>query len=92
MQTVESFDRYLRNLAPGSILDVATESRHYEVLISGHPSLCPTAVSARLRGSLESSGEVHAGFVGRGMRLAFQRLTDGLPVITSAIQEIYAER
>jgi len=104
MQTViESMEGfYLRNLDPGSILDVETQSRHYkieyvggvggnEIRISGHPSLCPAPVSAELRGSLKSSGEVQAGYLGRGMRFAFRRLNDEYPVITSAVQDIHQE-
>jgi hypothetical protein len=90
---------YLHSLDPGSILDVETKSRHYkieyvggdEILISGHPSLCPAPVSAELRGSLESTGEVKAGYVGRGLRLAFRRLSDDLPVVTSPVQDIHQE-
>ncbi len=91
---------YLHSLDPGSILDVETKSRHYtieyvggdEILISGHPSLCPSPVSAELRGSLESTGEVKRGYVGRGLRLAFRRLTDDLPVVTSPVQDIHRQR
>jgi len=98
MQTVvESTDGfYLCTLAPGAVLDVETQSRHYkiqyvggvEILISGHPRLCPAPVAAELRGSLRSSGEVQAGFVGRGLRFAFRRLTDEFPVVTSVVQDI----
>ena len=96
--STESIDGvYLNSLDPGEILDIETKSRHYkieyvggdEVLISGHPSLCPSPVSAQLRGSLESSGEVKRGYVGRGLRLAFRRLGDDLPVVTSAVQDIH---
>ena len=90
---------YLNNLDSGSTLDVETKSRHYrieyvggdEILISGHPWLCPTPVLAELRGSLRSSGEVQAGFVGRGLRLSFRRLTDARPVVTSEILDIHQE-
>jgi hypothetical protein len=90
---------YLRSLDPGSILDVETQGRHYkieyvggnEILISGHPCLCPEPVCAELRGSVKSSGEVKAGFLGRGLRLAFRRLTDDLPVVTSTIRDIHQE-
>ena len=90
---------YLHNLDPGSVLDVETKSRHYkikyiggdEIQISGHPSLCPSPVSAEFHGSLKSSGEVQCGFLGRGMRLAFRRLTDDLPVVTSTIRDIHQE-
>jgi hypothetical protein len=90
---------YLHDLDPGSVLDVETKSRRYkikyvggdEILISGHPSLCPSPVSAKVLGSLESTGEIQFGFLGRGMRLAFRRLTDDLPVITSAIRDIHQE-
>jgi hypothetical protein len=91
---------YLDKLDPGAVLDVETTSRHYtikyvggdEILISGHPSLCPLPVRAQLEGSLGSRGEIRLGFLGRGMRLAFRRLTDQLPLITSAIQSIRQER
>jgi len=84
MQAITMEGIYLRDLASGSILDVETKSRHYrivyvggdEILISGHPRLCPEPVSAELRGSLRGSGEVQAGFIGRGLRLALWRLTD----------------
>jgi hypothetical protein len=98
MQTVTEWTEgvYLRNLDPGSILDVETKGRHYmikylggdEILISGHPLLCPTPVSAELCGSVQGS-TVESGFVGRGLRLAFRRLTDDLPVITSPVKEIH---
>jgi len=86
---------YLYNLHPGSILDVETRSRHYrveymggdEIRISGHPDYCPYPVRAELLGSLGSNGVVH-GFLGRGMRLEYCRLSDGLPVITSVINNI----
>ena len=87
---------YLHDLNPGSVMDVETTSRHYrieyvggdEILISGHPSLCPQPVLAELRGSLAITGVVQHGFVGCGMRLEFRRLNDDLPVITSAIMDI----
>ena len=90
---------YLHDLDPGSVLDVETESRRYkityvggdEILISGHPSLCSSPVSAKFLGSLKSSGEIQFGFLGRGMRLAFRRLTDDLPVITSTTRDIRQE-
>jgi hypothetical protein len=97
----ESMDGiYLHDLDPGAILDVETKSRHYkieyvggdEILISGHPALCPAPVSAELRGSLQSTGEVTAGYVGRGLRFAFRRLSDDLPVVTSAVQDIHQEQ
>jgi hypothetical protein len=89
----------LNCLDPGSILDVETKSRHYrieyvggdEILIAGHPRLCPAPVPAELCGSLRRSGEVQAGFVGLGLRLSFRRLTDDYPVFTSEIQNIHQE-
>ena len=90
---------YLHDLDPGAVLEVETESRRYkityvggdDILISCHPSLFPSPVSAKFLGSLTSSGEIQFGFLGRGMRLAFRRLSDDLPVITSAIRDIHQE-
>jgi hypothetical protein len=90
---------YLHDLERGSVIDVETRSHHYrieylggdEIRISGHPSLCPAPVPAHLRGSLGPSGTLEAGYVGRGMRLAFRRENDEFGVVTSPIADVWQE-
>jgi hypothetical protein len=97
METTEGI--YLHNLAPGAVIDVETRSHRYRIeylggdtiRISGHPSLCPTPVSAQLRGSFGPTGTLQAGFLGRGRRLAFRRENDDLGVVTSAITDVWQE-
>jgi hypothetical protein len=87
---------YLAKLEAGSVLDLKTESRHYQieylggeqVRISGHPLLCPTPVIAQLQGSAHDWGSFKPGFIGRGMHLIFRRSDDQVPVTTSKIAEI----
>jgi hypothetical protein len=88
---------YLSSLIPGSVLDVVTKHHRYrieylggeEVKISGHPTICPTPVVARLLGSADDAGPVEAGFVRSGMHLVFRRVYEYLPVITtSAITDV----
>ena len=67
-------------LAPGSVLDVETHTRHYrveclngcQIRISGHPEFCPTPVPAKIQGSINREGEFKPGVIGSGMRLMFQ--------------------
>jgi hypothetical protein len=94
MESVEMVD--CSNLAPGSMIDVETKSRHYHIeclggtaiRISGHPDYCPDPVSARLHGSLDREGSMEFGMIGRGMRLMF--LLDGQrPVTTSRVVHVH---
>jgi hypothetical protein len=90
---------YLHNLAPGALIDVETRSHRYRleylggdaIRICGHPSLCPTPVLAQLRGSVGPTGPLQAGFLGRGLRLAFRRENDDLGVVTSVITDVRQE-
>src|ERR1041385_5754784 len=81
-----------RNLPPGSLLDVETKNRHYqieclggnEVRISGHPELCPTPVDWELQGSADKAGVLEPGLIGRGRYLKFL-VDDRRPVTTSRV-------
>lgn len=83
---------YLSSLDPGSVLEVETKHHRYrieclrrdEVQISGHPTICPTPIVARLLGSLCNGGPVEPGLVGSGMRLVF-RVDEHVTVTTSEI-------
>jgi hypothetical protein len=87
---------YVNTLDAGSTIDVGTKSRHYRIeylegdriRISGHPRLCPAPTLARLCGSRGGSDGFAQGYIGCGMRLVFERLTDAVPVTTSEITDI----
>ena len=86
----------LKTLIAGSTIDVVTKSRHYRIeyvegdriRISGHPQLCPTPTAARLCGSRKGLDEFERGYIGRGMRMVFERAGDVVPVTTSEITEV----
>ena len=58
-----------RNLPPGSLIDVETQSRNYHIecmggnsiRVSGHPEFCPNPVMASLQGSLDRDGTLETG-------------------------------
>jgi hypothetical protein len=85
-----------KNLAPGSLIDVETKSRHYQIeclggnaiRISGHPEYCPSPVNAQLQGSVDREGMFEPGFIGRGMRLVFL-LDEHRPVTTSRVVSLH---
>lgn len=71
---------YLRDLAPGSSIEIQTRNRLYrvvmqasgEALISGHPDFCPSPVLVKVDGSNWGGSMLKQGFIGRGMRLEFR--------------------
>ncbi len=97
MMSTEMLD--CTSLAPGSLIDVETKSRHYKieclggnsVRISGHPEYCPEPVAAELQGSVDREGTLEFGFIGRGMRMMFL-VGDHRPVTTSRILSVHVER
>lgn len=78
----------LKNLRPGSVIDVETRSRHYyieclggdAIRISGHPELCPEPVRAHLEGVIQ-----------QGRHLKFL-LNDYRPVTTSRIVGLHVDQ
>jgi hypothetical protein len=89
----------LKNLIPGSLLDVETKSRHYRieclggnaVRISGHPEYCPDPVPAQVQGSIDKEGVLEFGMIGRGMRLIVF-LNNQRPITTSKVVNIRLDR
>jgi len=85
----------LKNLRPGSVLDVETASRHYliecvdgnKVRISGHPAYCPEPSPASIHGSIDREGTLEYGLLGQGKRMVFF-LADNRPVTTSKILKL----
>jgi len=88
---------HLRDVAPGTVLEIETENRAYtiryqgdgEALISGHPVFCPEPVRVTIHGSTWGGTMIKTGYIGRGMRLEFGHPTY-LPITTSVILQVRA--
>ena len=88
-----------KSLARGSLIDVETKSRHYQIeclggnaiRISGHPQYCPDPVLAELQGSVDKEGTLEVGLIGRGMRLMFL-LDEHRPVTTSRVLSVHVDQ
>ena len=86
---------HLRDLTPGTVLEIQTQNRAYTVLyqgsdramISGHPVFCPQPVPVTIHGSTWGGSMLKARYIGRGMRLEF---THPLytPIRTSLILDV----
>ena len=87
---------HLRNVLPGTVLEVRTQNRAYTIryqgdnqaLISGHPVFCPEPVLVSIHGSTWGGSMLKVRYIGRGMRLEFHHPAYSAPIITSPIQEI----
>ena len=90
---------HLRDVAPGTVLEITTRNRSYtiryegdgEAFISGHPVFCPRPTLVRIHGSTWGGSMLKERFIGRGMHLEFGHPADG-PIITSLIEEIREKR
>jgi hypothetical protein len=79
----------------GAILDVRTSNNVYrienrgdgEVMISGHPEICPTPVLVSFHGSTWGTPMLKMRFIGREMRMEFFHPEKGL-VRTSRVRDI----
>ena len=96
----EVFDAIdLKRMSPGSLIDVETRNRHYQIeclggnamRISGHPDYCPTPVLAELQGSIDREGTVDLGQIKRGKHLLFM-LGGHHPLTTSKILSVHADQ
>ena len=89
---------YLKNLEPGTVLQVRTLNHSYTILyqgwdratISGHPVFCPEPTPVTILGSTWGGSMLKARFIGRGMHLEFAH-QDSDPIRTSRIVEVRAE-
>jgi hypothetical protein len=85
----------LDELPTGAVLDVQTTNNLYriesrgdgEVLISGHPDLCPSPVLVTFYGSTWGTALLKLRFIGREMRMEFRHPQRGI-VRTSRVVEI----
>lgn len=88
---------HLRDVAPGTVLEIETENRAYTIqyqgqgqaLISGHPVFCPEPVLVTIHGSTWGGSMIKSGYIGRGMRLEFGHPTY-FPITTSVIRDVRA--
>ena len=88
---------HLRNMAPGTVLEVETQNRAYRIeyqglgraLISGHPVFCPKPTPVVIHGSTWGGSMLKAGYIGRGMHLEFGH-PQYEPITTSLILEVRA--
>ncbi len=88
----------LDNLEPGTLVDVETRNRHYQIeclggsaiRISGHPDYCPTPVSGELQGSSDRDAVLEPGLIGRGRYLRFL-LGNGRPITTSRVVSVHIQ-
>ena len=86
----------LDELPIGAVLDVETANTRYrlenrgngEVLISGHPEICPEPVLVDFHGSTWGTPMLKVRFIGREMRMEFRHPERGI-VRTSPVQEIH---
>ena len=90
---------HLRDVRPGTVLEVRTQNRSYtlryeghnQALISGHPVFCPEPVLVNIHGSTWGGSMLKEHFIGRGMHLEFQHPVYE-PIITSVIEDVREKR
>jgi hypothetical protein len=95
MTTAEWVDP--QSLPPGSVLDIETRNRRYQVeclggrriRISGHPELCPTPEPATLQGSIDKAG-VSEPLISPGRYLQF--VLQDRPVTTTRVLKVRVQR
>lgn len=86
---------HLRDLSPGTVLEVRTQNRAYTILyqgwdralISGHPVFCPQPVAVTIHGSTWGGSMLKTRYIGCGMRLEFGNSASE-PIRTSIILEV----
>src|ERR1700737_3102498 len=89
-----------KSLARGSLIDVETRSRHYQIeclggnaiRISGHPEYCPSPVPGELEGALQTEeGALDSGRIECGMRFRFL-LDNDRHVTTSRVLSVRVDQ
>jgi hypothetical protein len=90
---------HLRDVEPGTVLEIKTENRAYTIryegsgrgLISGHPVFCPEPTLVTIHGSTWGGSMIKSDYIGRGMHLEFGHPAY-LPITTSVILQVSAGR
>src|SRR5579871_6185998 len=86
---------HLRDILPGTVLEVETENRAYTIryegcgraFISGHPVFCPEPTLVTIHGSTWGGSMIKSDYIGRGMHLEFGHPAY-LPITTSIILQV----
>ena len=90
---------HLRDVVPGTVLEVRTQNREYTIeyqgsgqaLISGHPVFCPEPVLVNIHGSTWGGSMLKERYIGRGMHLEFGH-PQRQPITTSLIVDVREKR
>lgn len=90
---------HLRNVLPGTVLEIRTQNRAYtlryegegQALISGHPVFCPEPTLVSIHGSTWGGSMLKEHFIGRGMHLEFGNPASQ-PITTSIIEDVTEKR
>ncbi|HLK63042.1 MAG TPA: hypothetical protein VKU19_06360 [Bryobacteraceae bacterium] len=88
---------HLRDVEPGTVLEVETENRAYTIryegsgraFISGHPVFCPEPTLVTIHGSTWGGTMIKSDYIGRGMHLEFGHPAY-MPITTSLIVQVRA--
>lgn len=86
---------HLRDVLPGTVLEVETENRAYTIryegsgraFISGHPVFCPEPTLVTIHGSTWGGSMIKSDYIGRGMHLEFGHPAY-MPITTSMIVQV----
>jgi hypothetical protein len=86
---------HLRDVQPGTVLEVETENRAYTIryegagraFISGHPVFCPEPTLVTIHGSTWGGSMIKSDYIGRGMHLEFGHPAY-MPITTSMIVQV----
>jgi len=89
---------HLKDVQPGTVLEVETENRAYTIryqgsgraFISGHPVFCPEPTLVTIHGSTWGGSMIISEYIGRGMHLEFGE-PKSVPITTSMIVEVRTE-
>ena len=90
---------HLRDVTPGTVLEIRTQNRSYtlryqgdnQALISGHPVFCPEPTLVSIHGSTWGGSMLKEHFIGRGMHLEFRHPIYE-PITTSVIEDVREKR
>ena len=88
---------HLRDMPPGSVLSIQTNSRVYNMVVLGdetallsrHPEFCSEPTEVRIHGSTWGGSMLKMKFLGRGMHLEFAR-PGHRAILTTRILDIRA--
>src|SRR4029077_9038140 len=89
----------LRQVPASTVLEMPSRNQSYTIVVKGcaramlcgHPEYCPEPVMVHIKGSTWGGAMLKENFIGRGMRMEFQRDAER-PIVTSPVIEIEERR